>query len=86
MVHLARLMPFVQMNQLLLRVLLHLSTCDAPPIVSTVTTFLSPIGTTIVLSRVSPSAYATPSLLLPFSSYPSTFWQCTCRIVASSPE
>jgi len=59
------LMPTIQKNQLHVWTLLHLSACDVPP----TTAHPSPVGVALVLSGVAPSAHATPSLLIPFSSY-----------------
>ena len=73
MVHLVRLMLVVQMNQLLVRTLLHLFVRDVLPLVFSATGLPAHAGTALVLSRVAPSTHATPSLLLPFSSYPYAF-------------
>ena len=86
MVQPVRLMPAIQMNQLLVRVLLRLSTHDAPPVLYAAIVLPSHVGATFFISEVTPSAHATPSLLLPFSSYPSSFMQFTCHIAASLPE
>lgn len=73
MVHPIHLMSVVLMIQLLVQALLHLFTHVAPPTVSDTIALPSLVCTTLVPFRVSPSAHATPSLLLPFSSYPSAF-------------
>lgn len=87
MVHIFHLMPVVQMNQLLVRVLLCVSARDAPPAISGVAAAHPfPVGVTLVLSRVSPLAHATPSLLLPFSSYPFSFAGFAYHVAASLPE
>jgi len=79
-------MPTVQKNQLLVWDLLRLSARDAPLAESAATTLPSSIGIALVPSGVSPSAHATRSVLLPFSSYPSAFAQFDYRVVASSAK
>jgi len=74
----------VQKNKLLVRALLHLSTRDAPPTESVVVALTSHVGATLVLSEVTPLAHATPSLLLPFSSYPSAFARFACHTATFS--
>ena len=73
MVHPILLMPAIQMNQLPVRELLFLSTHLVPPIISTIIVLPSPICASIVVFIVSPSAHATPPLLVIFSSYPLAF-------------
>jgi len=73
MVHPICLMPIVQMNQLLAWAPPCLSVHDVPPSVPAIVALPSPVDATLVISRVSPSSHATPSLLLPFSSYSPTF-------------
>ena len=73
MVHLVRLMRVVNMNRLLIRVLLRLFASDASPVVYAVVVLPSPVCATLVPFGVALLARATPSLLLPFSSYPSSF-------------
>ena len=73
MVHPFFLMPTVQMNQPLVRVVIRLFAHDSPPTVSTAAALPSLVGATLVLFGVSPLTHATPSLLLPFSSYPFAF-------------
>lgn len=85
-VHPICLVLAIQMNKLNVRALLRLSAHDAPLDVSIAIALPSPIGTTIFLSEVSPSAHATHSLLLPFFSYPSAFARCTCHAATSLPE
>jgi len=79
-------MQAVQKNQLLVWALLHLSTCEVPPIESVAASFPSYVGATLVLSRVSLSAHTAPSLFLPFSSSTSTFMQYAYHIAISLPE
>ena len=85
-VHLVHLIPVNQKNQPIVWSLLHLFACDVPPTESVVVALPSHVGTTLVLSGVASSTHATPSLLLPFSSYPSTFAWFACHTVASSIE
>lgn len=73
MVHHVHLMPSIQMNQLLLHELFCLSTHVAPLDVYATTVFPSYVCVALVLFRVAPSTHATPPILIPFSSYPSTF-------------
>ena len=86
MVHPIRLMPAVHKNQLLVRVLLHLSAHDVPLAVFVIAALPSRVGATLVLFGVAPSAHETPPLLLPFSSYPSAFVRFACRVATSSIE
>ena len=85
-VHPVCLMPTVQKNQLLVWALLHLSAHDMPPVEFAIVSLPSHVGATLILSGVAPSGHATPSLLLPFSSYPSTFARCDYRAVSALPE
>lgn len=84
--HPINLIPAVQKNQLLVWAPLHLSACDVPPVESVVAALPSSVGVALILFIVSPSAHATPSLFLPFSSYLSTFAQFTFRVAASYVE
>jgi len=61
------------MNQPLVRVLLCPSACDVSSAKSATVALTAPVSATLIISEFSPSAHATPSLLLPFSSHPSTF-------------
>lgn len=79
-------MPPIHKNQLLVWALLRMSVRDAPPTESVVSTLPSHVSAALVLSRLSPSAHATPSLFLPFSSDPFSFVRFTCRDAASSIE
>ena len=63
----------VLMNPLLVRALFHLFAHVAPPAIFVVVVIPSTVFTTLVPFGVAPLAHATPSLLLPFSSYPSYF-------------
>lgn len=85
MVHCICLMPAILMNQLLVRELLRLFAHVTFPNVTIAIVLPSPICATLVRFGVSPLANATPSLILPFSSYPSAFTRLTCHAGASFP-
>ena len=65
------LMPTILMNPILVWVLFHLFVHVVPPAVPIADVLPSPVFATLVPSRISPSAHATPSLLPPFFSSPS---------------
>ena len=67
------LIPSLQKNQLFVQALLCLPARDVHPAEIATIALVSHVVASLTLSRVAPSAHATPSLILPFSSYPSTF-------------
>lgn len=71
--HPVRLMLAIQKKQLLIWVLLCLSTCDAPITESIVVVLPYSFRATLFLSGVAPLAHVTRSLSLPFSYYLSSF-------------